>query len=946
SATLDQTPPALTIDPVDDPISNDSPALSGSVDDPDATVTVTVDREEYAATNNGDGTWALAAGTVDLAEGDNAITVNATDPAGNPATPVTETISVDVTAPAEGDNTVNFTDDVYNAAEADTATLTGQVEDGATIDTLNVASDAGGDSVVIQGDAITLNDDGAFTTTADLSGLDDGELTATLALIDAAGNTGTVTDTATLDQTPPALTIDPVDDPISNDSPALSGTVDDPDATVTVTVDREEYAATNNGDGTWALAAGTVDLAEGDNAITVNATDPAGNTSDPVTETVSVDVTAPAEGDNTVAFGDDVYNAAEADTADLTGQVEDGATIDTLTVASDAGGDSVVIQGDAITLNDDGVFTTTADLSGLDDGELTATLSITDAAGNTGTVTDTATLDQTPPVITLDPVDDPISNDSPALSGTVDDPDATVTVTVDREEYAATNNGDGTWALAAGTVDLAEGDNAITVNATDPAGNPATPVTETVSVDVTAPAEGDNTVSFGDDVYNAADADTATLTGQVEDGATIDTLTIASANGSDPVVIQGDDITLEDDGSFSYTADLTGLPDGDLTATLSIADAAGNSGTVTDTATLDTTADAAPTASLTSDDGDGLINADEAGTASYTVGGLDPDATAVASFTDGTTTVTADVAADGTISVDLSSLTDGEITSSLAITDEAGNSATVAGESVTLDTTADAAPTASLTSDDGDGLINADEAAATSYTVSGLGPDATAVASFTDGTTTVTADVAADGTISVDLSGLADGEITSSLTITDEAGNSATVTSDSVTLDTTAPTVEIDALDDPIDNDSPALTGTVDDPDATVTVTIDGTDHAATVDGETWSIEAGTVDLAEGDNAITVNAIDPAGNPATPVTETVSVDVTAPDDPTIASASDDVEPLTDDLTSGDSTNDTTPTLTGTAEANSTIEIFQNGTSVGMVDADGDGSWNFTPEALS
>ena len=44
----------------------------------------------------------------------------------------------------------------------------------------------------------------------------------------------------------------------NNTSPALTGTVTDPAASVTVRVNGSSYAATNNGDGTWSLPQGDI----------------------------------------------------------------------------------------------------------------------------------------------------------------------------------------------------------------------------------------------------------------------------------------------------------------------------------------------------------------------------------------------------------------------------------------------------------------------------------------------------------------------------------------------------------------------------------------------------------------------------------------------------------------------------------------------------------------
>jgi methionine-rich copper-binding protein CopC len=66
------------------------PQIDGSVDDPAATVQVTVDGQVYAAVNHGDGTWALPPGTIPgpLDPAACGVTVAATDPAGETSTAV------------------------------------------------------------------------------------------------------------------------------------------------------------------------------------------------------------------------------------------------------------------------------------------------------------------------------------------------------------------------------------------------------------------------------------------------------------------------------------------------------------------------------------------------------------------------------------------------------------------------------------------------------------------------------------------------------------------------------------------------------------------------------------------------------------------------------------------------------------------------------------------
>ena len=73
----------------------------------------------------------------------------------------------------------------------------------------------------------------------------------------------------------------------------------------------------------------------------------------------------------------------------------------------------------------------------------------------------------------------------------------------------------------------------------------------------------------------------------------------------------------------------------------------------------------------------------------------------------------------------------------------------------------------------------------------------------------------------------------------------------------------------------------------------------------------------------------------------VTIDTTAPVAPTIASFSTDSGVVGDGIT-----NDTTLTLTGTAEANSTVKVFDGATLLGSAVANGSGAWSFTTGTLS
>ncbi|WP_252513334.1 beta strand repeat-containing protein, partial [Acinetobacter oleivorans] len=480
--SADITAPVVALDDV---LTNDStPALTGTVNDPTATVVVTVDGVNYPATNNGDGTWTLADNTLPaLTDGPHTITVTATDPAGNAGTD-TAVVTIDTTAPnAPVLDPINATDPVTGTAEPG-STVTVSFPDGTTATV--VAGTDGSWSVANPGD------------------LTDGQ-TVTATATDPAGNTSLPgSGVVSADITAPVVALDDV---LTNDStPALTGTVNDPTATVVVTVDGTDYPAVNNGDGTWTLADNTLPaLTDGPHTITVTATDPAGNAGTD-TAVVTIDTTAP----NAPVL--DPINATDP----VTGTAEPGSTV---TVSFPDGTTATVVAGT------DGSWSV-PNPGDLTDGQ-TVTATATDPAGNTSLPgSGVVSADITAPVVALDDV---LTNDStPALTGTVNDPTATVVVTVDGTDYPAVNNGDGTWTLADNTLPaLTDGPHTITVTATDPAGNAGTD-TAVVTIDTTAP----NAPVL--DPINATDP----VTGTAEPGSTV---TVSFPDGTTATVVAGTD---------------------------------------------------------------------------------------------------------------------------------------------------------------------------------------------------------------------------------------------------------------------------------------------------------------------------------------------------------------------------------------------------------------------
>ena len=103
-----------------------------------------------------------------------------------------------------------------------------------------------------------------------------------------------------------------------------------------------------------------------------------------------------------------------------------------------------------------------------------------------------------------------------------------------------------------------------------------------------------------------------------------------------------------------------------------------------------------------------------------------------------------------------------------------------------------------------------------------------------------------------------------------------------------------------------------------------------------------TAALTNGAHSLTATATDAAGNTGVASTAlAVTIDTTAPVAPTISSFSTDSGVVGDGIT-----NDNTLTLTGTAEANSTVKVYDGATLLGSVTANGTGAWSYTTAALS
>ncbi|WP_370374903.1 Ig-like domain-containing protein [Pectobacterium aroidearum] len=912
-------------------------AVTGKVDNDvkagDA-VTVKVGTETYQTTVNADGkTWSVnVPGSVLAVNSDVSATVTTRDTAGNVTTANTShAYGVDTVAPTASITIDNVTsDNVINAAESgQTIAVTGKVDndvkagDAVTIkvgtETYQTTVNADGKtwSVNVPGSVLAANSDvSATVTTRDTAG------NVTTANTSHAYGVDTVAPTA-------SITIDNVtsDNVInaaeSGQTIAVTGKVDNDvkagDA-VTVKVGTETYQTTVNADGkTWSVnVPGSVLAANSDVSATVTTRDTAGNvTTANTSHAYGVDTVAPTASisiDNVTS--DNVINAAESgQTIAVTGKVDNDVK------AGDAVTVKVGTETYQTTVNADGK-TWSVNVPGsvlAANGDVSATVTTRDTAGNVTTANTTHAygVDTVAPTASIS-IDDVTSDNvinatesgqTIAVTGKVDNDvkagDA-VTVKVGTETYQTTVNADGkTWSVnVPGSVLAANSDVSATVTTRDTAGNVTTAnTTHAYGVDTVAPTASisiDDVTS--DNVINAVESgQTIAVTGKVDhDVKAGDAVTVKVGTETYQTTVNADGKTWSVNVPGSVLA-----ANGDISATVTTRDAAGNVTTANTTHAygVDTVA---PSASITIDNvtSDNVINAAESGQTIAVTGKVDNDVKAGDAVTVkvGTETYQTTVNADGktwSVNVPGSVLAaNGDISASVTTRDTAGNVTTAnTSHAYGVDTVA---PTASISIDNvtSDNVINAAESGQTIAVTGKVDHDVKAgdAVIVKVGTETYQTTVNADGkTWSVNVPGsvlAANGDISATVTTRDTAGNVTTAnTTHAYGVDTVAPTASISIDNVTSDNvinaaesgQTIAVTGKVDHDvkagDA-VTVKVGTETYQTTVnaDGKTWSVNVpGAVLAANSDVSATVTTRDPAGNVTTAnTTHAYGVDTVAP----------------------------------------------------------------------
>jgi len=994
--TLKPTPPtiALAIDdvgPVTGPLTsgrttNDQqPVLTGT-SEPNARVQIfegTTLRGEGVA--DGSGNWLIEINT-QLSDSQHSFTAVAIDAAGNASDPsATFTLTVDTQVPV-APVLASVTDDVGETVALTNGQLTNDARP-----TLSGTAEAGTTVNVYDGTTLlgtaTVGANNAWSFTP-LSPLADGAHTLTVTTTDAAGNVSPPTAgfVINVDATAPvAPTITSVVDNVGSvQGPVLSGNpTNDTRPTLNGTAEANAivriYDGTTlvgetlaNAQGQWTLTQTINPLNDGVHNFTATATDAAGNLSaaSPVTS-ITVDTLAPGAPNSLT-----LLNNGNT----LTGQGEAGSTI---TVRD---GNAVIGTG---VVNNNGSFSITLNTAKAN-GEL-LTVTATDRAGNTGAEGQIVAPDTTPPAVPA--ITDVVDNVSD-ITGTVTDGQTTNDSTpllrgtgpanTTIEIYSGTTligttqtSAGGNWEIQL-TAALPDGGHVLTAQSVDAAGNnSAASNSWSIVVDATAPDAPAITSAINDTsgsavviANNSPTNDTRpTLNGTGEAGATLSIRVDGVEVGTTKVGAGGE---------WTFTPE-DALNEGPRVITVVATDAAGNTGEPSEpfNITIDTVPPAAPTITLAVDStgnvtGD-VVSDEPTDETLPLIRGTGP-ANAQISLYEGTTLLgTATTNAAGDWSVQLTTpLGNGTHALTATVSDAAGNTATSGTFNLVVDTVAPATPDIPdiTVNPDGSGetaITGGGSTRDTTPTLSGTGTEGDIVSIY-DGTTKIGETTIPAGGIWTwtPPEALPSGTYNLSLTVTssDGAGNeSAPSNPVTITIDTEAPdapalpvvTDNVSDITGPVSNNGatndtrPVLsgTGTPDDTisiyDQTTTGNVKVGEVVVDINGN-WTWRSDTP-LAEGEHSFTLTATDEAGNVSVVSdTMTVTVDSLVPDIPVITSVADNVGPVTGTITAGSSSNDTTPTVTGTGENGTTVILYSNGIEVGR-GLVSNGSWTITTPVL-
>ena len=341
------------------------------------------------------------------------------------------------------------------------------------------------------------------------------------------------------------------------------------------------------------------------------------------------DVT-PATTEITDTSGDDIVNESEVTSITIKGTIgEGGSTLVTIKIV-DENTDELFLDIENISIDEYGNYTLeNVDLSTLQDGDLTLSVTSIDEDGNSTTKTDTINKDTfygddgddndsviTPATIALRDANENMVIDNTELSnstisGTIGEGAETLdslviqdsqnnSVVFDVEEIAIAE--DGTYTLE--NVDLSvleDGELTLTAKSTDKDGNKAISIT-TIDKDIIYGDDSDDegtditpadiTITDSDDnnLVIQSEISNSTISGTIGEGAeTLDSLVIQDSQNNS-IAFDVEEIVIAEDGTYSIeNVDLSMLEDGQLTITAMSTDVDGNQTITTDSINKDIT---------------------------------------------------------------------------------------------------------------------------------------------------------------------------------------------------------------------------------------------------------------------------------------------------------------------------------------------------------------------
>ncbi|MCF8226776.1 MAG: T9SS type A sorting domain-containing protein, partial [Bacteroidales bacterium] len=511
---------------------------------------------------------------------------------------------------------------------------------------------------------------------------------------------------------------------------------------------------------------------------------------------------------------------------------------------------------------------------------------------------------------------------------------------------------------------LAEGDRSITATATDIAGNTSDPSTTplVITIDKSAPAAPTTPdLDAGSDTgFDTADDftsdNTPTFSGTAEVNATVTLISHKDGNVG----------TGTADGAGAWSITSGSLTETDHQITVTATDAAGNTGvaSVELVVVVDRSAPVIPLKPDLADGSDSGSSSSDNNTNVQTpvfTGTAEPWAT-VELFSNVEGGSIGTVVDDGTGSwtVTSSLLSEGTHNITVTETDSAGNTSAVSLPlAVTIDITPPVVPGApNMDAGSDSGLSTTDnETNIDAPLFTGTSEIGSEVMLYSDAVLNASGS-APDGSWSILSSSLAEGAHAIQVTATDVAGNTSGMSAAlDIVIDQIAPAAPAapDMLaasdtgpsdaDDNTSDETPEYQGTCEAGAAVqLSSDVDGVLGTTTADGTgIWSLVSNA--MTDGNHYVTLIATDVAGN-ASGISDSllVTIDNQAPIQPGLP-----VLITADDAGASDGddvTNVTTPTISGTAEALTYVDIYSNNTIVTRVSTDAAGAYDYTFGALA